>query len=306
MFSINLKIANYTNMATKIKILIFAVIIINLFCKKRFEKSNSPFPVENYRKEEKIDSTHKKIISISNFFQNLYKNRNLTKNFNINDFKYKISKKSNGTFFLQCEGRISGQTFRYAIHSKSNFDEPLLMNFENKNYLSSTFEIYKKKFNLDSIFIEPYETTSERRLNMPLTIMNIGKNFSFSFANKNYIAIEALPPCNGRYCREHYLLLIENDHTKTELIPIIFNAYYPFTFENIFLGDWNNDGTLDLFCVYYSMDETFVAKPYSLVNGHLKSIPFSKDEDFYLQYSCERCSGEMTDSLVILKHTIPL
>lgn len=198
--------------------------------------------------------------------------------------------------FIETKFKVKKHVLKYTVFSKVKPEQPFFYDYLPGNYLSATINIGSKTFFLDSIAVEPFDCFSNRKMNVPLTLCNLLKCGSFDFSGQEYVVIQGYPPCNGRTCSESFLILINTNTWKLKVL--VYNEYHPFAAQHIFFGDLNEDACLDYLLVNETMqNETYNVRMYSLKR---MLDPFYPSK-CSVSYSCEKCSGEISDTLVILK-----
>jgi hypothetical protein len=267
---------------------------------KRNEHRFEPLSdINKYVTNQKNDSLNQYICT--DFLKYLYGNNNLSHPKEHNTFVSKTYKKSDSLYTLKSETVVNGHKIIYTVSSKKNFQSPFFLYFDNKDYLKSDISIDGKVFNLDKTNIQPSEVYKNTTLNQPLTLAVAGGYDSFNFMNKKYLVFQGYSLCGGSHCRETFLLIFEIYKNNTNLFVIGYNEYHPFSFSNIFFGDGNKDGKLDM---YYTFESdyriSYVVKAYTFSSNKIEPIKDIKNKDYYIYFSCAKCSGDMRDTLTIM------
>jgi hypothetical protein len=271
------------------------------FCCKSPNKKDLSKPVQ--RKEDKSSGTKvgSKVINLScvDFLKFLYKDKNLTHYRERSDFSPMSFYLRDSLHILTSKATIRQHNFVYKIFSKAS-PPPILSYFRKQDYLGAEISVDGKTFSLDKTPIQPSEIYKGATIDFPLTLSERGGYGYFRFQNKEYIVLQAYPPCNGSYCQKNFLLFFEFSSSKINMFLISSFEYHPFLFSNTFFGDKDGDKVLDFFCVFeVEQRSLYEIRAYSFAETDVVPIKKHDGSNVYLRYSCERCSGVMTDTLTI-------
>ena len=167
------------------------------------------------------------------------------------------------------------------------------------DFLFSLIKIDDLLFCIDTFIVEPRIVYHHMKMKKPLTFCNILKGDCFYHNDIEYIILQGYPPCNGSYCNESYLFLIAIKDANITFKVLVFNEYHPFTSENICIGDADNNGKLEYLFIYEIKQEyCYNLKKFTIESDSLLPIPFDKTKES-IYYSCELCSGEISDTLLL-------
>lgn len=244
-------------------------------------------------------------ITVEELRKTLYRQSNLIKSKFDNPFESATFQKMHDSLFvLKTSCKVAQHKISYEVFIKKPLETPpYFLYFQKDNYLKSIFSIDGYSFNLNELSIKPYEVFGKEYIDSPLTLHEFSNYTTFNFKDVEYIVLYSSKACSGNSCRNSYLLLIEITNSKINIYLIHFNDYFPFEFDNLFIGDINGDQLLDFYYVFEVEHLLkYTVKLYSLANGELVPVKNDQGQDLYVYFSCEKCVAlAATDTLSIIE-----